>query len=127
MQLKNDLNGRNALQFLIIDHYEKSGRTVRYFFESKNDEWDCLYLYFLVSKKYVIRYGIDFDKGSWLSRVELGIGPHYFGPADFWSHKDSERFHISTDPESIIHNLKLLDEFFDMSTEPSLTHNSIHF
>jgi hypothetical protein len=59
----------------------------------------------------VIRYGIVRDRGAWLGGVALGIGPHYFGPADFWSYEHAQRFTLEASTEGAIKNLILLDEF----------------
>jgi len=60
----------------------------------------------------VIRYSIGVDREVYVGAVELGIGPHYFGPAAFWSYDDMERFSMEATTEAVIHNLKLLDEFW---------------
>ena len=70
------------------------------------------YVRFLVDRKHVVEYAIVKDRNICLSGLSLGIGPHYFGPADFWSYKDSERFTLEASTEAIARNLALLDEFF---------------
>lgn len=112
MQLKNDPNGKASLQKVVIDFYNNNQRPASFFLETRNVEWDWAYLHFLVDRKNVIRYGMGLDRNLWVGGVELAIGPHYFGPAEFWSYANSERFRISLDVESVIHNLKLLDEFW---------------
>ncbi|CAE6869313.1 hypothetical protein R69658_08051 [Paraburkholderia aspalathi] len=113
MQLKNDVDGRNTLDDTVLNFYRtKPGRDARVFLHSENVEWGVLYSHFLIDRKHVIRCGIGFDRGIYLYGVELGIGPHYFGPPDFWSYENSERFKMEASTESITHSLRLLDEFW---------------
>ena len=111
MQLKNDLESRNKLQDVILDYYKERGRSARYFLESKDADGG-LSLHFLVDRKRVIKYSIGLDRECWLGAVALGIGPHYFGPAAFWSYDNMKRFSMEATTEAVIHNLKLLDEFW---------------
>jgi hypothetical protein len=113
MQLSNDLEGRNLLEKTILNFYKDAGeRSVANFLRTEDKEWGFLYSHFLVDKIHVIRYGIGSDRGICVGGVELAIGPHYFGPADFWSYKDSERFTLEASTEAIKRNLRLLDEFW---------------
>jgi hypothetical protein len=118
MQLSDDLSGRNLLIHTVIQYYRSNGaRPVRKFSETEDKEWAHFYAHFLVDRKYVIRYGIGADRGDLRGGVELAIGPHYFGPADFWSYENSERFTLEASTEGIERNLALLDEFW--RTQPT--------
>ena len=112
MQLKNDIESRNALDQTIYAYYKKVGnRHVRNFSHAVDPSEMHFDTYFLVDRKHVIRYGINFDRGFWLGAVALGIGPHYFGAADFWSYENSTRFTLEATTEGVEKNLALLDEF----------------
>jgi hypothetical protein len=50
-----------------------------------------------------------------LGGVELGIGPHYFGPSAFWSYENANRFISEISTQAVFHNLRLLDEFWENS------------
>lgn len=113
VQLRNDLKSQNHLGEIIIDFYKKQGdRAINIFSHTKDVEWDWSYTHFLVDRKHVLRYGHGQDRGAWMGGIELGIGPHYFGPAIFWSFANSERFSVQAETEGVIRNLSLLDEFF---------------
>lgn len=112
MQPNDLLEIRNELQKTVLGFYRGLGRDVRYFLETKNDEWNWTYLHFLIDKSRVIRYGFGIDRDALLGGVEIGIGPHYFGATAFWSYENSTRFIDSLSSDSIIHNLRLLDEFW---------------
>ena len=119
MQLKNDLNGRNLLDDVIRSYFKESGgREAHRFLHSKNEEWGWHYTHYLISRKHVIRYGIGEDRGGCVGGVELAIGPHYFGPADFWSYEASQRFTLEASTEGVIKNLRLLDEFLGYPVKP---------
>lgn len=107
---------RNSVQVAVLDYYENLQREVKYFRESRNDEWGGGYLHFLIEKRNVIRYGFGFDRDVWVGGVEIGIGPEYFGPAYFWSYEKSTSFLSSVDAGSVFHNLSLLDEFWRSNT-----------
>jgi len=112
VQLKNDIESRNALDQAIIAFYKKRGdRYVHIFLHSKSEDELEYRTHFLIDRKHVARYGIGSDRGFWLGGVELGIGPHYFGPADFWSYENSTRFALEATTEAVEKNLTLLDEF----------------
>jgi hypothetical protein len=112
MQPNDRLEVRNDLQKSVQQFYNNLNREVRYFLESENSEWGWTFLHFLVDKKHVIRYGFGVDRGVFTGGVEIGIGPHYFGPAAFWSYEDSTRFSSELDTQSVFHNLFLLDEYW---------------
>lgn len=110
MQLKNDLEGRNALRDQVRLYYQAHGeRSAINFLDSQDQGF--FYAHFLVDRKHVIRYGIGEDRRLWIGGVSLAIGPHYFSPADFWDYPNSQRFKIEASSEALIHNLTLLDEF----------------
>lgn len=112
MQLKNDIGSVNLLDETIRGYYEKHGhRSAIRFLHSKGDD-DSFCTQFLIDRKHVIRYQIGTDRGVWLGALLLAIGPHYFGPADFWSYEASERFKMDASTDAVIHNLALLDEYF---------------
>jgi len=112
VQLKNNVEGRNLLDKTIRDFYRKNGnRNAVRFLHSEDKEWGWFYTHFLIDRKHVIRYGFGQDRGFWVGGVELGIGPHYFKAADFWSYEDSERFTLEATTDGVEHNLALLDEF----------------
>lgn len=110
--LKDDLESRNLLDETIYSFYKRvENRPIENFLRTKDEEWGWWYTLFLVDRNHVIRYGYGQDRGFWVGGVELGIGPHYFGPAAFWSYEDSQRFSMEASTEGIIKNLSLLDEF----------------
>jgi hypothetical protein len=112
MQLKNDQNSINVLDGVVRDYYKKNGdRKIRHFLWSEDKEWNSVSSYFLMDRKHVIKLSIGMDRGIYLLGIELAIGPHYFGPADFWSYEDSHRFKMDADTWSVTCNLMLLDEF----------------
>lgn len=113
MQLKNDLGSQNLLNRTIRQYYESGNRTARNFLSSQDDE-GTYYTYFLVDRKHPIRYSIGLDRNVWLGALELGIGPHYFGPAAFWSYDNYKRFSMDATTESVERNLSLLDEFLNL-------------
>ena len=112
MQQNNYLEVRNNLQKSVLDYYKNLGREARYFLETKNSEWGWTFLHFLIDKKHVIRYGFGVDREILVGGVEIGIGPHYFGAAAFWSYENSTRFINSVEADAVFHNLRLLDEFW---------------
>jgi len=112
VQLKNDIESKNALDQTILGFYKKTGnRIVRIFSHSDNEGEIGYWTNFLLDKKHVVRYGICSDRGFWLGAVELGIGPHYFRPSYFWSYEDADRFALEATTEGVEKNLALLDEF----------------
>lgn len=114
MQIKNDIEGWNLLQSTINQYFKRDEkRTISYFLETKNEEWGFFYQHFLLDRKHIFRYGIGQDRETWIGGLELAIGPHYFGPADFWSSAASERFQMAASTEAVEHNLRLLNEFLE--------------
>ena len=112
MQLKNDSPSWNMLRETVYDHYKINGaRCVSGFLDTQNEEWGWTYQHFLLDRKHIFKYGIGVDRGVWMGGVSLAIGPHYFGPADFWNYAASERFKIDATVSAVQHNLRLLDEF----------------
>jgi len=110
MQLKNDANGRNTLRETVLNHYERKGKKITAFLRSTTDDgWR--YEHYLLDGKYVFKYGIGVDRNSLIGGICLAIGPHYFGPADFWDYPNSERFSMEASTEAVERNLCLLDEF----------------
>jgi hypothetical protein len=116
VQSSEYLQIRNDVHLSVLNYYKYLNREAKYFLETKNEEWDWTYLHFLVDKKRVVRYGFGVDRNMLLGGVEIGIGPHYFGAADFWSYEKSTNFVSSVDTESIFHNLRLLDEYWQTSS-----------
>lgn len=110
MQLKNDLEGRRLLDDVVQNYYLKTGsRNIKHFLWS--EDRGALASHFLLERKHVLKLSIGEDHGAYLTSVQLGIGPHYFSPSDFWSYEDSRRFKIEADTFSIEFNLQLMDEF----------------
>ena len=113
MLLRNDATSIDEVQGTVFSYYKKHGnRHVSNFLRSENSECDVVYAHFLVKRNHVIRIGLFIDRGMFLSSLELAMGPHYFGPSDFWSYEASERFKMEASTEAVIHNLALLDEYF---------------
>lgn len=109
VRLNNDDYGQNLLRETVLNHYQKSGRIISPFLMSDEYEWH--YEHFILDREHVFRYGIGEDRKIKLGTIELGIGPHYFGPSDFWDYPNSERFSIEASTEAVERNLNLLDEF----------------
>lgn len=116
MLLKNDGASFDALFNAINAFYSEIGnRTVLIFEEqlpSENSETGY-FVRFLLDRKQVIEYRIATDRGFFLSILSLAIGPHYFIPGEFWNYEDAQRFSLEPSTEAVVHNLKLLDEFFE--------------
>ena len=113
MQLKNDIEGMNVLDDVVQQYFQDVGhRYVRKFMSTEDIEWGWKYAHYLLDRKNIFRYGIGKDRDGWLGGIEIAIGPEYFGPADFWSYENSQRFRLGTEIDDIRHNLGLLDEFF---------------
>jgi hypothetical protein len=112
MQISNDFDGYKTLHLTICDYYKKNGSRNLAFFANKTPDGDgeC-YIRFLMDRKHVIQCSILTDRGINLTAVLLAIGPHYFTATDFWSYENSRRFKIDASTESVIHNLRLMDEF----------------
>ena len=116
MQLKNDQQSRNALDDTISSYYQKRSRSGRNFLHTDDPDGEAYYSYFLIDRKYAIRYSIGVDRGMWLGALELAIGPHYFGADAFWSYENYKRFSMDATTESVEKNLMLLDEFWGLDS-----------
>lgn len=113
MQLRNNQESVNEIDRVVYEYYKKNGnRDIRHFLWSENKEWGVLYSHFLLERRHVLKLSVGSDHGAYRVGIELGIGPHYFGPADFWSYENYKRFEIEASTDSIIFNLQLMDEFF---------------
>jgi len=112
--LRNDIEGRNALKKIVLDFYESREIFVRNFLNSEDKEWGWFDAHFLIDRKFVFKYGIGMDRGTWLGGISLAIGPHYFSPSDFWSYEDSKKFKVEPDKEAIEHNLRMLNKFLGL-------------
>lgn len=115
MQLRIDYDGMNELRGIILDFYEKNGnRAVSIFQEEVESSLGKMAIYYLLDKKHVLQYSVGLDDKGWgttTSMIMLGIGPHYFSPAAFWSYENFRRFKITAEPFDIRINLRLMDEF----------------
>lgn len=109
MLLKNDIDGRNGLRQIILEHYQEQGMPATMFWES--EEHGFFNVHFLISRKYVARYGIGEDRSTAIGGLQLAIGPHYFSPIDFWGYEPAQRFSIDASDDAVKNNLCLLDEF----------------
>jgi hypothetical protein len=119
VQLKNDLQSQILLNEVIESFFQKNGNRNDRNFLSTTDEDGTYYTHHLIDRRHVIRYSIGTDRGSWLGALEIAIGPHYFGPAAFWSYENFERFSIEATTEAVEKNLALLDEFWDLKQRRS--------
>ncbi|MGF6766246.1 hypothetical protein P3T24_006592 [Paraburkholderia sp. GAS33] len=114
MLLKNDLEGRKLLDETVRSYYRKTGdRSIKHFLWS--DDRGSLASHFLLERQHVLKISVGEDRGAYLTSIQLGIGPHYFGPADFWSYEDYKRFKFEADTLSVTINLQLMDEFLGYS------------
>ncbi|MGD1324829.1 hypothetical protein ACNHE5_07860 [Pandoraea pnomenusa] len=111
MQLKNDAESLDLVDQCVIDYYRSKGRYVKNFLRSRNDEWGTLYSHYLVDRKTVVRVSLGQDRGIFLTGIQIGIGPHYFSPSEFWSFEDADRFRMEASVESVLVNLSALDDF----------------
>lgn len=128
MLLKNDAESKLAVIDAVKNYYKTdySGDMVRHFKSSEVEGWNGFDEFFLIKKKYVIKYGIvenDRSPGRFLGGLSLAIGPYFFSPSEFWSYKDSERFEMSATTEAVIQNLKLLEEFLASQENISIPSN----
>ena len=99
----------------IRKHYKKSGnREVCIFMHGCKEDW--YYTGFLLERKHVIRFAYGPDRYGWTGGIQLAIGPDYFGPSDFWSPENAERFLMEWSPDALVRNLMLLDEFLGYPT-----------
>ena len=121
MQLKNDSDSWNRLSRTIESYYEDQERCVSIFSAPLPKGDESLEFCFLVSRKHVVKYIIGLDRGDYLGVLQLGIGPHYFSPTDFWSYENSTRFTIEASTEGVLKNLRLLDEFLGYPVKPLFT------
>lgn len=118
MMIKNDIDGRNLLRKTISSFYEVNGGRHLYCFRvEKKDGLDWHEEHCLLDRKHVFSYSIGSDRGIAIGGIALAIGPHYFTPANFWDHENSERFSIESSTEAVEKNLRLLDEFLDYRTK----------
>lgn len=111
MLLNDSEESRNALCQKVEEYYKNKNKNIYIFSMPQFDRNEEYEISFLVNRKHVVKYCIGHDRGIYLCAVLLAIGPHYFGPADFWSYKDSERFTLEASTEGVQKNLELLDEF----------------
>ncbi len=122
MQLNNSLESETALRFCILDYYEGMGRAIT---DYKSDTGSPGFIrsYFLVDRRHVIRYSIGNDPNPqgdrWVGGVEIGIGPDFFHPMQFWSYEQGERFSMEASTEAVAKNLRLLDEFWQSADNPA--------
>jgi hypothetical protein len=108
--LKNNEEGRSMLTACVCDFYESNGqRSAICFLDSGENGF--LSAHFLIDRKHVLRYSLGEDRGTIRGAIEVGIGPHYFRPSQFWDFENSERFSMDASTEAVEHNLILLDEF----------------
>lgn len=113
MRLNNDLDGYKHLHASICDYYKKNGdRHIAFFADKLPRDGGDLYIRFLMDRKHVLQLSIITDRGINLIGTALAIGPHYFSSADFWSYENYMGFEREASTESVIHNLRLMDEFF---------------
>ena len=110
MLLENNFEGFQALYREVGNYYEKRHCSI-YECQAFNDGDHC-FVRFLVDRFHVVQYSFRYDRGFLLSGVGLAIGPHFFGPADFWSYDNMRRFALEASTEAIRKNLELLDEYF---------------
>lgn len=112
MQLSSDYAGFELLFNTVRLYYSNTGnRQLNIFSQELPDANGRYQIRFLVDRKYVVQYSIGEDRGYFLGGLALAIGPQYFGPADFWSYENSERFAMGATTDCITQNLSLLDEF----------------
>ena len=122
MLLSDDISSFRLLYDAVQAYYRLHGdRALAIFDEKPPGDDDKYYIRFLVDRKHVVEYAIVKDRGFNLSGVSLAIGPHYFGAADFWSYKNSERFTLEASTGAIESNLKLLDEFWGYDSKVGST------
>lgn len=110
MQLRNDVDRCNVLRDVIRDFY-KQDRPLSFCDYSGVDGEGASETIFLLDRKFVIKYSIEYDNGVLLGVVLLAIGPIFFSAADFWSYEDSKKFKLEVDIEAVRHNLTMLDIF----------------
>lgn len=112
MLLRGDLGSKNALDFCISDYYKKKNRQAHCFLTGEDPVGGSYFVCCIVDRRHVLKYEIGSDREIWIGSISLAIGPHYFGPSDFWSYSDSERFSMDATTEAVVKNLMLLDEFW---------------
>jgi hypothetical protein len=111
VRLKNDTQSENMLRSLVSDFYKKQSRSIFNYLDTSDEHDQIFRSHYLIDRKHVLRISISIDRGLWLSSFELGIGPAFFSAAEFWSYENFQRFRHGTEPDDIVFNLKLLDEF----------------
>ncbi len=111
MQLKNDFESLDFLDDCVLSYYRSRNRYVKNFLRSEDIDVGGVYSHFLVDRKHVLRFSLGTDRGIYLTNIQLGIGPHYFSPSEFWSFEDADRFKFDATLEAVAWNLSVLDEF----------------
>ncbi len=118
VQLNIDHKGWNQLSEIIENYYGKKNRTVYIFSAPLPTDIESIEFSFLIDKKHVVKYSISKSDKQWggsIGALTFAIGPHYFGPSQFWSYENAERFRMGTDTFDIEQNLRLLDEFLGVA------------
>jgi hypothetical protein len=114
----------NELLLIIARHYKNhaAGWSCYEYHALQEDFEGSKSIEFLINRKYLARYSItNCDRGfGYSGGVCLAIGPRFFSPFQFWSHDASQRFRLDTEPDDIVFNLKLLDEFLGYKHLPPL-------
>lgn len=122
MQLNNDLSSFEALFEAIRKYYKVSGdRAIKFISYTPPNSFETFEVEFLLDRKHICKYLVTQDRWGNVAGVELAIGPYYFGPADFWSYENSERFTMEASTEGVEKNLRLLDEFLGYPLRPLFT------
>lgn len=117
MQLRGDDASETALWKAINEYYSRfTKRAFAVFSGDSPISSNVISVNVLVDRIHVIRYIVSNDAtpncGRWTSGLQLARGPFFFGAADFWSYENYLRFDNSATTEAVVHNLKLMDEFF---------------
>jgi hypothetical protein len=115
MQLNNDLDSFSLLITTISSYYHTRRRPLQVFFYQQPEGQDRYCIRFLIDRKHVVEYGIEYEpkvRGN-IGELRLGIGPEYFSPIAFWSEAQSRRFSLAATTDAICNNLALLDEFLE--------------
>ena len=123
MQLKNDPQSINQLLLTIENHYKNNRKkwVVHAYLPIADTNGSEKSVEFLIDGKHLAKYSISpSDRGAgFLGGVSLAIGPRFFGPFEFWSYRDGERFRMGTEVFDIEINLNLLDEFIEQGEKKS--------
>jgi hypothetical protein len=115
LQLNNDLESFSLLITTIGSYYHTRRRPLQVFFHQEPKGQDRYFIRFLIDRKHVVEYSIEYEakvRGN-IGGLRLGIGPEYFPPIVFWSEMESRRFSMAATTEAICDNLALLDEFLE--------------